>query len=71
MGSVTDKTSTTLVVDTVNNTPSVSDFCFVAKNPEAESYGLKGYHANVRLTNNTTEPLELFAVNSEVVKSFM
>lgn len=71
LGSVTDKTSTTLVVDTVANTPSVDDFCFVAKNPEAESYGLKGYHANVRLTNNTSEPLELFAVNSEVVKSFM
>lgn len=71
LGSVTDKTATTIVVGTVANTPSVEDFCFVAKNPEAESYGLKGYHANVTLTNNTSEPLELFAVNSEIVKSFM
>jgi len=71
LGSITSRTGTTLTVGTVANTPSVSDFCFVAKNPEAESYGLKGYYANIRLTNNTTEPLELFAVNSEVVKSFM
>lgn len=71
IGSVTDKTGTTITVNSVNNTPSVSDFCFVAKNPEVESYGLKGYYANVRLTNNLSEPLELFAVNSEIVKSFM
>lgn len=70
-GSVTDKTGTTIVVDALVNTPSINDFFFTAKNPEIESSGLKGYHANVRLTNNTSEPLELFAVNSEVVKSFM
>jgi hypothetical protein len=71
LGSVTEKTATTVTVDTVVNTPSVSNFSFVAKNPTAESYGLKGYYASVRLTNDDYEPLELFAVNSEIIKSFM
>lgn len=58
------------LLDTVN-IPSVGDFCFVAKNPESESYGLRGYHSKIKLTNNSPGFVELFASNSEVFKSFM
>ena len=51
------------------NVPSVGDFCFVVKNASAESYGLRGYHATIKLTNKSTDFVELFASNSEVVKS--
>lgn len=53
------------------NTPSVNDFCFVVKNSEAESYGLRGYHATVKLYNNSTSFVELYGANSEVFKSYM
>lgn len=53
------------------NTPSVGDFCFVVKNPESESYGLRGYHAKITLTNNSTSFVELFGSNTEVFISEM
>lgn len=59
-----------IVVSSVLNIPSAGSFMFVAKSPVAESTGLKGYYASVRLTNNDSDDVELFAINSEVVKSF-
>lgn len=60
-----------ITVDSTNNTPGVGDFCFVVKNAESESYGLRGYHAKVKLINNNTGFVELFGANSEVFKSYM
>lgn len=58
-----------LILTGSENVPSVGDFCFVVKSPSAESYGLRGYHATIKLTNKSTDFVELFASNSEVVKS--
>jgi hypothetical protein len=55
---------------TSSNTPSVNDFCFVVKNAESESYGLRGYHAKITLNNNSTDFVELYGANSEVFKSY-
>lgn len=49
--------------------PAIGDFIFSAKNQTAESEGVRGYHASVRMTNDSTSPVELFAVDSEVTKS--
>ena len=70
VGTITDKGKDFVEVD--NNMVSVPNnaFMFIAKNTAAESYGLKGYYANVKLTNSDSKPVELFAVNSEVSKSF-
>ena len=70
VGTITAKTTTTVVVSTVVATPSAGAFMFVGKSAVAESYGLKGYYASVKLTNEETGNIELFAVNSEVSKSF-
>jgi hypothetical protein len=70
VGTITSKTKTSVTVDTELSTPSQGQFMFVAKSTVAESYGLKGYYASIRLTNNGTLPVEVFAVNSEVSKSF-
>lgn len=70
VGTITNKTTTSVTVDNELSTPSQGQFMFVAKSTVAESYGLKGYYANIRLTNSGTSPVEVFAVNSEVSKSF-
>ena len=70
IGVIDNKTGTTCEMDALANTPSVGDFIFSVKNNVAESYGLKGYYAKLRMTSESTDPCELFAVNTEVVKSF-
>ena len=70
VGVITAKTNTSVTVDSELSTPSQGQFMFVAKDTVAESYGLKGYYANIKLTNSGTTPVEVFAVNSEVSKSF-
>jgi len=58
------------VVSTVN-APGSGDFCFVVKDAQAESYGLRGYYSKIKLTNDSTNFVELFASNAEVFKSYM
>lgn len=53
------------------NTPTIDDFCFVVKDAESESYGLRGYHAKITLNNKSTSFVELYGANSEVFKSYM
>jgi len=40
------------------------------KDPVAESYGMLGYYLEFTLTNTSTSATELFAVNSQVFKSY-
>lgn len=70
VGVISAKTDTSVTVDSELSTPSQGQFMFVAKDTVAESYGLKGYYANIKLTNSGTTPVEVFAVNTEVSKSF-
>jgi len=70
IGTITNNDGTVITVGTADITPSVNDFIFAAKNPIAESYGLKGYYASVRLVSDATSAVELYAVNSEVSKSY-
>lgn len=70
IGTITNNDGTTITVGTASIIPSVNDFIFGAKSPIAESYGLKGYYASVRLVSGSTSAVELYAVNSEVSKSF-
>jgi hypothetical protein len=70
IGSIVSKTNTTVTLSSSLSAPSNGDFIFVAKNSVAESYGLKGYYASIRLVNSGSSPVEVFAVNTEVSKSF-
>lgn len=54
---------------TIAMTDNVSFILFV-KNAVAESHGVLGHYCKVTMTNSSTEGLELFAVESEVMKSF-
>jgi len=50
--------------------PTSDGFWFFIKNPIAESHGILGHYCIFELELNTTEPSELFAVETEVMKSF-
>lgn len=71
IGTISATTSTSITTSASAVTPTVNDYIFAAKAPVAESYGLKGYFANIRLTNSSTSKIELFSVNAEASKSFI
>lgn len=53
-----------------NLPPTTPVYYFFIKNGTAESHGLLGHYAEFTLTNNSTNAVELFAVESEIMKSF-
>lgn len=69
-----------LVVDTTitdpsgnpigNIPPATPIYYFFIKNGTAESHGILGHYNVFTLTNSSTQAVELFAVESEVMKSF-
>lgn len=68
LGNITDVTGDVVTHDG-SSAASQNDFILFAKNQTAESEGIRGYHAKIKLTNNSTSPVELYAVDSEVTKS--
>ena len=50
---------------------SVSDFCFANKPSRIEGAEIRGYYMEVEITNNEQVLTELFAVNSNVIKSYV
>lgn len=70
-GVISDIDGVNLTVSSIINPPSATDFAFVVKNPQSESYGLRGYSSSILLQNDSTNFVELYAVNSEVFKSYM
>ena len=59
-----------ITVNSTINVPANGDFILFAKNQTAESYGVLGHFCEFTLTNTATTAVELFAVESEVMKSF-
>lgn len=57
-------------VNTPAATPNPNDLILFIKNQVAESYGVLGHYCEFVLTNTSTSAVELFAVESEVMKSF-
>jgi hypothetical protein len=52
------------------NPISSGDFLVYAKNSVAESFGARGYHMIVTLTNNDPDQVEIYSLRSNVFKSF-
>jgi hypothetical protein len=57
-------------VDAPTATPNAADLILFIKNQTAESNGVLGHYCEFVLTNTSTSAVELFAVESEVMKSF-
>jgi hypothetical protein len=61
----------TTVVPNPSITIENNAFYFIAKNSEAESFGIKGYFAKVKVkSTGVGTPQDLYSVNSQVFKSF-
>jgi preprotein translocase subunit YajC len=50
--------------------PNNGDYILYFKDAVAESYGARGYYMQIELTNTATTAVELFAITSEVFKSY-
>ncbi len=61
-----------IIVDTTAGSlpAGTTDYFMFAKNQVAESHGILGHYCKFVLTNTDTTATELFAVESEVMKSF-
>lgn len=71
IGVVQSKTSTTITVASVDNTPVVSNFAFVRKPNRIEGGEIRGYYMEVELEYDGTEPIEVFAIETNIKKSFV
>ena len=72
-GIILAKTSTTITIDSspaAATVPTIGQFIMFIKNAVAESHGARGYYLEFKLENNSTSPVELFAVGSSVMKSY-
>ena len=67
------KTCASVVLDweatTPYPTPQNWHFCFYVKNHAGHDRGPKGYYAEVKMVNNSTEDAELYAVSSDIGES--
>jgi hypothetical protein len=63
-------TGNKIVVKVPTNVANINDFAYVIKNAVAESYGARGYYMETTLTNTDTEAVELFAISSQIFKSY-
>ena len=53
----------------VDNTPSLQDFVMFAKDRRVNDVSLLGYYAEVKISNRSHFPAELFSIGSEVAPS--
>ena len=61
-----DRYNFTVDVASTVSRPSIGDYFMFAKNNVINSNGVLGYNANVKMTNDSTGFVELYAVNSEI-----
>ena len=63
-------TGNKIVVKSFAAVPNTNNFAYAIKNSVAESYGARGYFMTVLLENTSSTAVELFAISSQVFKSY-
>lgn len=71
IGTITDNANGVLTVGAIINTPVNGYFCFAKKDSRIEGSEIRGYFMEVTLENSDTDAVELFAINTNAVKSFV
>lgn len=71
-GIVTAHNATSVTINMVvgGTVPIVGNFIVFVKNAVAESYGARGYYMEVLLENTSSSAVELFAISSQIFKSY-
>lgn len=73
IGTITDIDFETgiITVDDIINTPTLGWFAYAKKNSRIEGKSIRGYYMEVELEDDSLSQNELFAVSSNVVKSYL
>ncbi|HYE68037.1 MAG TPA: hypothetical protein VEA58_05455 [Anaerovoracaceae bacterium] len=71
IGTITDVTGAVITVDAITTTPVQGYYAFAAKPARAEGGDVRGYFLEVQLSNDNTEDCDLFAVGTEISKSYV
>lgn len=66
-----NKVEGTVVLDDFENTPIIDNFSFVVKNSRIQGSEIRGYYLKATLSDNSTLQNELFAINVNLVKSYV
>ena len=71
-GIVTAHNATSVTINMVvgGTVPIAGNFIVFVKNAVAESYGARGYYMEVLLENTSSAAVELFAISSQIFKSY-
>ena len=71
-GIVTAHNATSVTINMVvgGTVPVAGNFIVFVKNAVAESYGARGYYMQVLMENTSSTAVELFAISSQVFKSY-
>lgn len=71
-GVVTAHNATSVTINMVlgGTVPIAGNFIVFVKNAVAESYGARGYYMQVLLENTSSTAVELFAISSQIFKSY-
>ena len=64
-----DRKTLTIQNPTITGAVPLLSYILYVKNSVAESYGTLGYYLQFKLTNSSTEAVELFSIDSDVFKS--
>jgi hypothetical protein len=71
IGTITSKTAITITVNAITTAPVNGYFSFATKNARVEGGNVRGYYAEITLENNDTDAAELFAIESNIIKSYV
>ena len=71
IGVITELSQETVTVDAITTTPVNGYFCFAKKSSRIEGSEMRGYYLEIELENNDTEAVELFAIETTAIKSFV
>ena len=69
IGKITGKTTDSIIINNPSVTPPPGAFIMFQKDRSVNNTSLLGYYAKVKLSNNSAEKAELFALNSEITQS--
>ena len=69
IGIITNIVGNIITVATIVATPIVGLFCFARKDSRIEGGDLRGYYAEITLANTSTDAVELFGVDCNIIKS--
>jgi hypothetical protein len=69
IGTITAINDNVITIQPTGITPIVGSFCYEKRNGRVDGGDIRGYYMEVVLSNDSTHPVELFAIGSNVIKS--